>query len=192
MAVVFVTIPAAIAIQSANDPPIEDVEYTTGKSNLVGEPSDMSGYTFLDQDKADYFINTSFEKTVEMITNNESGIVYIGFQECEWCQRAVPVLAEMASETKSIVYYLNVDNEDITGNTYKQFKTLFKNELSEDSDGERVLMTPLVLAIKDGKVVDSHTSLVKGFEIKSETDNLNKDQFNELLTIYKVMQKKVY
>lgn len=192
MAVVFITIPAAIAIQSANDPPIEDVEYTTGKSNLVGEPSDMSGYTFLDQDKADYFINTSFEKTVEMITNNESGIVYIGFQECEWCQRAVPVLAEMASETKSIVYYLNVDNEDITGNTYKQFKTLFKNELSEDSDGERVLMTPLVLAIKDGKVVDSHTSLVKGFEIKSETDNLNKDQFNELLTIYKVMQKKVY
>lgn len=192
MAVVFVTIPAAIAIQSANDPPIEDVEYTTGKSNLVGEPSDMSGYTFLDQDKADYFINTSFEKTVEMITNNESGIVYIGFQECEWCQRAVPVLAEMASETKSIVYYLNVDNEDITGNTYKQFKALFKNELSEDSDGERVLMTPLVLAIKDGKVVDSHTSLVKGFEIKSETDNLNKDQFNELLTIYKVMQKKVY
>lgn len=191
MAGVFTAIPAAIAITSSKDPPTENVEYVNGKSDLVNTPSDMSGYTFLDQEKSDGFVNTSFKEVVNMITEEKTGIVYIGFQECEWCQRAVPVLAEMSEETKTTIYYLNLDNEDLTSNSYKQFKALFSEQLSTDNDGEKVLLTPLVLAIKDGKVVDSHTSLVKGFDIKSDSDNLNEEQFNELLSIYKKMQKKL-
>lgn len=192
----FIGIPACVALKtpdsSDNTLINNEVDYVAGNSSDVGEPSDMSGYTFLDQSKANCFINSSFESVVNMFINETSGIVFIGYTGCEWCQRAVPVVADLGQEKNSIIYYVNVANEDSTGDSYKQFKALAKEVLEEDDVGEKRLMVPVVIGIKDGKIVDYHVSTVDSFEIEDETSNLNEEQHDELLSYYEEIYDKVY
>ena len=190
----FVAIPACIALKtpSSSDKVNTEVDYVAGSSSDEGEPSDMSGYTFLDQSKADCFINSSFEGVVNMFLNKTSGVVFIGYTGCEWCQRAVPVVAELGQEKNSIIYYVNVSSEDSDGDSYKQFKALAKEVLAEDDDGEKRLMVPLVLGIKDGEIVGYHVSTVDSFEITDETSNLDDDQKAELLSYYETIYDAVY
>ena len=46
------------------------------------------------------------------------------------------------------------------------------------------MYVPMVVGIKDGKVVGSHTALVDSFEIKDETSQMNDKQKKELQDIY--------
>lgn len=190
----FIGIPACIALKApdSSDTINTEVDYTAGSSGDVGEPSDMSGYTFLDQSKATCFINSSFENVVDMFLNKTSGIVFLGYTGCEWCQRAVPVVADLGQEKNSIIYYVNVSKEDNSGDSYKQFKALAKEVLSEDDDGEKRLMVPTVIGIKDGKIVGYHISTVDSFEIEDETSNLNEEQHDELLSYYETIYEAVY
>lgn len=189
----FITVPivAALIVPDGTETADENVAYITGKSDSVGEPADMSGYTFLDDKDTGYFLNTSFENVVQMFTQKKSGFVYVGFEGCEWCQRAVPVLDRLAKEKNTAISYLNLDTQDLESNEYQQFKALISSVLPEGKNGEKRLLSPLVLAIKNGEIVGSHISLIDGFKINSETDNLNEDQFNELLKIYEKMFEKI-
>ena len=57
-------------------------------------------------------------------------------------------------------------------------------------DGEPVMYVPEVVAIKDGKIVDHHLSLVDSFD-SSVQNEMNEDQKLELINIYLDMIKKL-
>lgn len=196
-----VGIPAGIAILTNKDSSKtteidgEEVTYDeVEKSNtIVGRPSDMSGYRFLDEDESTGFITMTMKVSNNFIKEGNSGLIYFGYTDCEWCQRAVPVLNDLANNTNYSIYYVELTkdilNDEDTMNTFYELNDMW---LDHDNDGNPKLMTPFVIEVKDGEVVNGHIGTVDSFEIEDENTDLNEDQYNELYEIYYDMYKDLF
>lgn len=133
--------------------------------------------------------NVFVYKTIDEIINileNGTGIVYLGFPECPWCQAYIPYLEEVAIENEvEAIYYYNI-YEDRKENTdkYKEIVKILSDYLEYDDEGNKRIYVPAVIAVNDGKIVgfDDETSLdTKGLAEPSEywtdkeVDNLKKN-----------------
>ena len=136
------------------------------------------------------------DKEVIDILKHGTGIVYLGFPECPWCQAYVSYLDEVAKETKiEKIYYLNI-LEIRKNNTreYQEIVSLLDNYLSYDEEGKKRIYVPAIVAVKEGEIIgfDDETSHdTKGYETpeeyweKEDLDSLKtklKDMFNKTNT----------
>lgn len=111
-------------------------------------------------------------KTIEEIIKvleHGTGLVYLGFPECPWCQEYVLYLNEVAKD-KDVekIYYFNILN-DRKDNTkeYQKIVELIGKHLQYDEDGNKRVYVPAVIAVNNGKIVgfDDETAWdTKGFE----------------------------
>ena len=104
-------------------------------------------------------------KEVVDILKNETGIVYMGFPECKWCQAYVKMLNETAKEKGiSKIYYLNI-KKDREKNTkeYQEIVKQLRGKLAYTDKGKERVYVPYVAFVIDGKVIDydSETSEIK-------------------------------
>lgn len=111
--------------------------------------------------------NVFIYKTEEEIINfleTGTGIVYLGFPECPWCQSYVVYLNEVAKDSGiEKIYYLNV--KDIrTNNTenYQKIVSLLSDILPNDENGNKKVYVPQVVFVKKGNIVagDNETSMI--------------------------------
>ena len=113
------------------------------------------------------------DKEVIDILKHGTGIVYLGFPECPWCQAYVSYLDEVAKETKiEKIYYLNI-LEIRKNNTreYQEIVSLLDNYLSYDEEGKKRIYVPAIVAVKEGEIIgfDDETSHdTKGYETPEE------------------------
>ena len=113
------------------------------------------------------------DKEIIDILKHGTGIVYLGFPECPWCQAYVSYLDEVAKETKiEKIYYLNI-LEIRKNNTreYQEIVSLLDNYLSYDEEGKKRIYVPAVVAVKEGEIIgfDDETSHdTKGYETPEE------------------------
>ena len=113
------------------------------------------------------------EKEIIEILKHGTGIVYLGFPECPWCQAYVSYLDEVAKETKiEKIYYLNI-LEIRKNNTreYQEIVSLLDNYLSYDEEGKKRIYVPAIVAVKEGEIIgfDDETSHdTKGYETPEE------------------------
>ena len=117
-----------------------------------------------------------------------TGILFYSYPTCPWCNRAVPVLNEVAKVMGIHVYYVDVyeaELMDATGKTFSaegkaviqsllsHFDSILKHETNKNTGKtEPVLYTPEVVAIKKGAIVDHHTSLVSSFNMQNDDSQL--------------------
>ena len=133
------------------------------------------------------------DKEIIDILKHGTGIVYLGFPECPWCQAYVSYLDEVAKETKiEKIYYLNI-LEIRKNNTkeYQEIVSLLDNYLSYDEEGKKRIYVPAIVAVKEGEIIgfDDETSHdTKGYETPEEywekedlagLKNKLKDMFNK-------------
>ena len=127
-------------------------------------------YTLVDDDNV--YVYKSINEIINVLSKG-TGIVYLGFPECPWCQGYVGYIEEIAKKTKvSKVYYLNV-LEIRKNNTkeYQEIVSILNDYLDYDEEGKKRVYVPLVIAVKDGKIIDcdSETSKdTKGYENPEE------------------------
>lgn len=162
----------------------------TNAVQLDSESTDLSEYQWVGDEVAD-FQETTVSETLKLIEEKGSGILYFGYAGCPWCERALPQLNQVALKYGITVYYSDPYN-GTSQETYNQFMTLFADALSSDEEtGEKVFMVPLVVGIKDGEIVASHTALVDDFELnEDQTNQLDDAQSKELQSIYEqIIQK---
>ena len=113
------------------------------------------------------------DKEIIDILKHGTGIVYLGFPECPWCQAYVSYLDEVAKETKiEKIYYLNI-LEIRKNNTreYQEIVSLLDNYLSYDEEGKKRIYVPAIVAVKEGEIIgfDDETSHdTKGHETPEE------------------------
>ena len=113
------------------------------------------------------------DKEIIEILKHGTGIVYLGFPECPWCQAYVSYLDEVAKETKiEKIYYLNI-LEIRKNNTreYQEIVSLLDNYLSYDEEGKKRIYVPAIVAVKEGEIIgfDDETSKdTKGYETPEE------------------------
>lgn len=136
----------------------------------------------------------SAKDAVDLI-ENKTGIIYIGYKECPWCQQLVPLLNEVAKEDKiKNIYYIdnfynmrpdkNENPED--EEEYNKLVNLLGDEIVEMKSEEsefNIIRVPLVLFVKKGKIVDYHKGTYEGHTLKEKIDkNGNKVKYLEKLT----------
>ena len=145
-------------------------------------------YTLVD--KNNKFVYSDIDEVIDILEDG-TGIVYLGFPECKWCQQYVVYLNEVAKDRGiSKIYYYNI-REDREKNTkdYQKIVSLLKEYLEEDEDGNPRVYVPAVTFMSNGKILgfDDETAYdTKGYDDPSEywtdktVENL-KDRLNSYL-----------
>ena len=92
---------------------------------------------------------------IKQIFKHGSGLVFLGFKECPWCQKLAPMIDEAAkAEGLTKVYYMDIRqaraNNDVT---YQMLVEKLKDYLAKDGDGNPRIFVPDVTALHDGKIV---------------------------------------
>lgn len=119
-----------------------------------------------------YFVYRNSEEIIKILENG-TGVVYLGFPECPWCQAYVPMLNEIADiEGLEKIYYYNV-LEARKNNTedYQKMVELLSDYLQYDDEGNKRIYVPAVIFVVKGEIVgfDDETSYdTKGFEMPED------------------------
>ena len=156
----------------------------TNPVDIYSEPAIMTVYEWIGNEIAD-FQEITFTESLRLFSEKGSGILYFGYDNCPFCERAVPMLNEAALETGVSVYY--VDVYGVFQPTRKEFDELMgyvDEALIEDEDGGKSFFVPLILGIKNGEITGHHVALVDGFTIENDESQMNDAQKEELKNIY--------
>ena len=186
----------------------EEYESLNGEKNQQGKI-----YPKVDISKDNPIKYSSIEKIVKIIEKG-TGVIYFGFPKCPWCRSAVPALLNAAVESGiDTIYYLNVtdvrDSKVVDANGKivtekegsKEYPKLLKaldkyldEYVVEDANGkkyktgEKRIYVPLVVFVRNGKVIGTHLDTVKSQ--KDPYKGLTEEQSEELsLIYYKYMNK---
>ncbi len=127
-------------------------------------------YTQVEEDNV--FVYKNIDEIIDILENG-TGIVYLGFPECKWCQQYVVYLNDIAKERNiSEIYYYNIQ-EDRANNTeeYLKIVDILSEYLENDENGNPRIYVPAVIVLNSGTIVgfDDETSLdTNGFSEPSE------------------------
>ena len=110
----------------------------------------------------------SADAIVNMLEHG-TGVVYLGFDECPFCQAYAPILNEAAEEAGVPVLYYDI-LQDRTDNTdaYKAIVKALDGQLEYDNDGNPRIYVPDVSFVVNGEIIehDNESSLLSSDEIK--------------------------
>ena len=121
------------------------------------------------------FVYRNIDEIIKILENG-TGIVYLGFPECPWCQAYVPMLNEVADiEGLEKIYYYNIYN-DRKENTekYQKIVSILSDYLQYDDEGNKRIYVPAIIAISEGEIV--------GFDDETSYDTLGTDSPEEYWT----------
>jgi len=125
-------------------------------------------YTELSEDNVFYYGDQ--EQILAMLQHG-TGVVYLGFDECPWCQRYVVYLNEVCEKAGLEVMYYDI-LEDRSDNTefYQQVVEILGDNLDFDSDGFPRIYAPDVSFVISGEIIghDNETSMLSTDEISVE------------------------
>lgn len=151
-------------------------------------------YSKVDDDNL--FVYRSIKEIIKILENG-TGIVYLGFPECPWCQAYVPYLNEVAKENdiKRIYYYNILNDRKEETEEYKKILELLQDYVEYDNEGNKRIYAPTVIFVSNGKIVgmDSETAKdTKGYKNPEEywTDKRVKT-LKERLDKYSKLAKEV-
>ena len=163
----------------------------TNKVSLTSTKADMKGYKWIRNDVADFQL-ISLKESLRMFEEGGTGILYYGYDECAWCNRAVPELNEVAKELNLTIYYVDASAK-VEKDDYKKLLEYIDPVLKVNSSGEKGFYVPAVIGVKNGKLVDYHVSLLDDFELSKDDPNkqLSDAQKQELQDIYRKIAKEV-
>lgn len=100
------------------------------------------------------FVFASADEVLEKFESG-SGLIFLGFQQCPWCQQLAPLVDDAAkAEGLDKIYYLDIRHARETNDaTYKKLVEKLKPHLRTDENGQPRVYVPDVTALKDGRVV---------------------------------------
>ncbi len=145
------------------------------------------------------FVYAKPKKIVETLKSG-TGLIYLGFSKCPWCRNAVNVLQHVNANE---ILYLDMTNQrdtyevidgvltktkEGTKEYYEMLKLLDSiltdYEIGDIKVGEKRIYVPLVIGVKDGKIVGYHADTTDLNDGQTPYDLLTKKQQNDLKLIY--------
>lgn len=139
---------------------------TACKENISDSQKFAEEYTEVPE--YNVFVYKDSEEIIKILEHG-TGIVYLGFPECPWCQAYVPILSEVADiEGIDKIYYFNILNErkENTQN-YQKMVSILSDYLQYDDEGNKRIYVPAIIAVIDGQII--------GFDDESSYDTLGYD-----------------
>lgn len=129
------------------------------------------------------FVYRSIDEIIQIMKKG-TGIVYLGFPECPWCQAYVKYLNEVAKEEGiKEIYYFNILN-DRENNTkeYQEIVKILKDEIETDKEGNPRVFVPNVSFHVDGELIgnDYETATVDTEKFKTPADYWTEEEVKDL------------
>lgn len=118
-------------------------------------------YKQVDEDNV--FVYRNIDEIINILKNG-TGVVYLGFPECPWCQSYVAQLNKVAKISGiEKIYYFNI-LEDRKNNTkkYQEIVSILKDNLLSDAEGNKKVFVPDVTYVVNGEIIahDNETSVI--------------------------------
>ena len=139
---------AALVFYDNNNQPVDNPA-----SNSIGNSQQFKQeYPRVNDDNR--FVYVSGDDALELFDSG-TGLVFLGFKECPWCQQLAPIAEEAAkAEDLDKIYYLDIrqaraDNSE----TYQKLVDYLEPHLEKDEKGEPRIFVPDVSALRDGEIV---------------------------------------
>ena len=119
---------------------VVSVLLTGCKDKTKEEETDSQKFSkeYTDVSEYNVFVYKDIDEIIKILEHG-TGIVYLGFPECPWCQAYVPKLNEVADvEGLEKVYYYNIYN-DRKENTekYQKIVSILSDHLQYDEEGNK-------------------------------------------------------
>ena len=120
--------------------------------DIVSDKVDMSAYPGVSSTNHNFRL-VGISQMFNVIDNKSSAIFYLGRSNCNCCQKVCRYINEVAQELDVTVYYIDAYNEaePLTQEIMDRMKEYLSDILSENEDGEKVLLTPHVFTVINGK-----------------------------------------
>ncbi len=111
-----------------------------------------SEYTEVPKDNV--FVYKNSDEIINIIKHG-TGVVYIGFPSCPWCQRYAKYLNEVAKDKgiDTIYYYDIADDRKNNTAAYQEIVGLISGFLQYDDEGQPRIYVPDALFIENGNIV---------------------------------------
>jgi len=153
-------------------------------SNSEGEKF-HNEYSLVDDNNV--FIYKNVTEIINILEGG-TGIVYLGFPECPWCQQYVKYLDDLAKKhnVKEIYYYNIKEIRNNNTENYKKIVSLLEDYLPYDDSGNKRVYVPNVTFVKNGEILanDNETSLISDGTTPSQYwTQENLDLFNDKMNI---------
>ena len=140
------------------------------------------------------FIYKSAEEVIKVLKDG-TGVVYLGFPECPWCQAYVKYLNDVAKEVGiEKIYYFNI-LEDRKNNTenYKEIVSLLEGHLQHDDDGNSRVYVPNVSFVVDGEIIGNDYETSKDtHDLKDPKEYWTEDEVDDLKNTLTSYMEKVF
>ena len=122
-----------------------------------------------------YFVYKNIDEIIKILEHG-TGVVYLGFPECPWCQAYVPVLNEVADMEglEDIAYYNILEDRKENTKKYQKIVSILNDYLPYDDNGNKRVYVPAVISVIDGKIV--------GFDDETSKDTLGFDNPDDYWT----------
>ena len=148
-----------------------------------------SEYTEVSEDNL--FVYTSSKDVIEILETG-TGIIFLGFPECPWCQAYAPYLNDVAKEEGlTEIYYLNIRKiREKNTNDYQKIVSLLGDNLLEDEAGNPRIYVPDVTIVKDGVIIGHNNDTSVITEELTPEDYWTEEKVNELkITLKESIEK---
>lgn len=119
----------------------------------------MSGY----QIESAHFYSISYDELLKMLEDDKTFIVYLGYENCPWCDELVPILDEVCSDYEIDIYYVDVNSEESLANK-EGLKRLTEIVDQRNENDELILFFPSILFVKEGEIINQHIGTVSGHD----------------------------
>lgn len=156
----------------------------------------------IDSDNNVKYVND--DEIIDLLKNG-TNIIYFGWSDCNWCRSVLPTLVKVVKENNiDTLYYYDFknlrtayenDNDAKKVEIYKDILEIIGEDITsvfaEDSlrSGEKKILAPTVVFIKDGEYVGLHFKSVDSQV--SSTDELDEMQIKELRSKYQTLIDKL-
>ena len=167
-----------------------DVKYNY---DIKYSDADMTGYNDMKDVEVTCFKKVTASELYNCVENKGSGIFYLGYDTCPFCNKCIKYLNEEALDMGVTIYYIDAMNEEepIIGNNenIRKLTNFLMPILEEDKEsGKKVLMTPHIFSIVNGEFFGSYVSLP--YKINGDVDFDNpptERQIKKIKNIYKLL-----
>ena len=118
------------------------------------------------------FVYASDEEVLN-IFDSGSGVVFLGFPQCPWCQH-LSEYVDWAARAEGIdkIYYLNIRDARASNNeVYQKLVKKLEPYLDKDDSGKPRIFVPDVSIVKNGKIIGRYK------EESTGDDNITPDKY---------------
>lgn len=122
----------------------------------------------------------TYQDFFEDVDDKESGVYFLGYEGCPWCEDALPIAIDIAKEKDVKLHYMNtkgLKNDTQNSNQMKEILT----ECCDPNDGK--LYYPLLVSLKDGKVSQYYIGTSEGYDPNER--EMNEKEIKQLIKDYK-------